>query len=177
MSIEMLQSQIDNLKQEIDYLKDQIRELKDTIETIKPAEPESLLSELQELRAWKESALAVDRQWDPQALAVMLGARPGDNVRAVIQREVTKLIERVKQLEGSNMLQLPWDKAPEWAQWAAMDADGEWAWYSHEPSMVEKGLNNSFDQWLIDGGTAERLCRGFSFPPCTNWKESKRKRP
>jgi len=26
-----------------------------------------------------------------------------------------------------------WEDAPEWAQWAAQDADGEWWWYEAEP--------------------------------------------
>lgn len=92
---------------------------------------------------------------------------------AIVKQELAKLEE----LMHSNMLQLPWDKAPEWAQWAAMDADGDWCWYTHEPFIVEKSQGSDFDQWLIDGGVDRRLCRGFTFPPCTNWKESKRKRP
>lgn len=166
MSIEMLQAQIDFINQEIENLKEQNRELREAAEKCKPAEPAPLFNELQELRAWKESTLAVDRQWDPQALAAMLGARPGDNVRAVIQREVSKLVERVKQLEGSNMLQLPWDKAPEWAQWAAMDEDTNWYWHSQEPHPF------SDTEWI-----SYHSVQDFTFPPCTNWKESKRKRP
>ncbi len=26
-----------------------------------------------------------------------------------------------------------WDDAPEWAQWLAMDAYGEWYWYEEKP--------------------------------------------
>lgn len=30
-----------------------------------------------------------------------------------------------------------WKDAPEWAQFLAMDADGEWYWYELEPSADE----------------------------------------
>ncbi len=84
---------------------------------------------------------------------------------AIVKEELRKLEEMMH----GNMLQLPWDKAPEWAQWAAMDCKGEWFWYSHEPlpDRLEWAL-----QFVIDS-----KCRLFDFPPCTNWKESKRKRP
>jgi len=39
-----------------------------------------------------------------------------------------------------------WDDAPEWAQWLAMDADGEWAWYELQPS---KALAHDF--WVGAG--------------------------
>ncbi|XQA74642.1 hypothetical protein ACM9XA_03635 [Xanthomonas sacchari] len=26
-----------------------------------------------------------------------------------------------------------WDDAPDWAQWLAMDADGQWYWYESKP--------------------------------------------
>ena len=26
-----------------------------------------------------------------------------------------------------------WEDAPEWAQWLAMDEDGDWYWYEKEP--------------------------------------------
>lgn len=31
------------------------------------------------------------------------------------------------------MLQIDWTQAPEWANFAAMDSDGEWWWYQKEP--------------------------------------------
>jgi hypothetical protein len=34
-----------------------------------------------------------------------------------------------------------WKDAPEWAQWLAMDPDGSWWWFEHEP-IVE------FDEWI-----------------------------
>jgi hypothetical protein len=26
-----------------------------------------------------------------------------------------------------------WEKAPEWANWVAMDIDGSWSWYEEKP--------------------------------------------
>lgn len=28
-----------------------------------------------------------------------------------------------------------WKDAPEWANWLAMDQDGEWIWHEHEPEQ------------------------------------------
>ena len=81
---------------------------------------------------------------------------------AIVKEELRKL----EDMMHGNMLQLPWDKAPEWAQWAAMDDAGSWYWYSDEPPLID-GV------WTLEKGT----CLDFDFPPCTNWKESKRKRP
>jgi hypothetical protein len=81
---------------------------------------------------------------------------------AIVKEELRKLEEMMY----ANMLQLPWDKAPEWAQWAAMDDDGVWYWYAYEPALCE-------EQWHSSIG----ICHRFDFPACTNWKESKRKRP
>lgn len=47
--------------------------------------------ENRELRAWKESALAVEREWDAQAIAKLLGAKLGQSCRAVIADKVPKL--------------------------------------------------------------------------------------
>lgn len=62
-------------------------------------ERDQLAERVREHEAWKESALAVEREWDPDKLAAMLGGQPGESQRAVIQRGVPKLLERVKRLE------------------------------------------------------------------------------
>lgn len=51
---------------------------------------------LKELEDWKEEALAVEAQWNPNALATMLGAKIGQSQRQVIAAEVPKLLEQVK---------------------------------------------------------------------------------
>ena len=32
-----------------------------------------------------------------------------------------------------------WEDAPEWANWLAMDADGEWYWFEEEPEIEGDG--------------------------------------
>ena len=39
-----------------------------------------------------------------------------------------------------------WSKAPAWANYAAMDKDGEWYWYENEPTPAA-GL------WVADPGS------------------------
>ncbi len=85
---------------------------------------------------------------------------------AIVKEELRKLEEMMH----GNMLQLPWDKAPEWAQWMVMDKFGTWFWIENEPNLVDipEPLWDTTGRWSIFT---------FLFPPCTNWKESKRKRP
>jgi len=51
------------------------------------------------LEDWKESALEIEREWNANAIATMLGGKPGESQRKVIQREVPKLLARIKRLE------------------------------------------------------------------------------
>ena len=44
-----------------------------------------------------------------------------------------------------------WSQAPEWAQWVAMERDGEWNWYECEPTMSDEG------QWQHAEGKATRV--------------------
>jgi len=63
-------------------------------------------------------------------------------------------------------INIPWEDAPEWAEWAAMDMDGEWWWYENEPetdSSVEDG-------WFGDGLLQQML---YSTP----WHKSITQRP
>ena len=53
------------------------------------------------LEDWKESALAVEREWDANAVATMIGGKLGESHRKVIQREVPKLLTRIKRLEDA----------------------------------------------------------------------------
>ena len=54
---------------------------------------------IKQLEDWKQSALAVEREWDANTVATMLGAKLGESQRKVIQREVPLLFERIKRLE------------------------------------------------------------------------------
>jgi len=58
-----------------------------------------LQDQIERLEDWKESALAVEREWNANAIATMLGGKLGESQREVIQREVPKLLERIKLLE------------------------------------------------------------------------------
>ncbi len=61
-----------------------------------------LQDHIKRLEEWKESALAVEREWDANAIATLLGAKLGESQRKVIQREVPLLLERIKRLEKSS---------------------------------------------------------------------------
>ena len=54
---------------------------------------------IKRLEEWKESAMAVEREWDANAISTMLGGHLGESQRVVIMREVPRLLERVKRLE------------------------------------------------------------------------------
>jgi hypothetical protein len=59
------------------------------------------------LEEWKESAMAVEREWNPNSLSKMLGGQLGESQRKVIQREVPKLLTRIKRLEeAGNQMEL-----------------------------------------------------------------------
>ena len=54
---------------------------------------------IKRLEEWKQSALEVEREWDANSIATMLGGKLGESQRKVIQREVPLLLERIKRLE------------------------------------------------------------------------------
>jgi len=51
-----------------------------------------------------------------------------------------------------------WDDAPEWANYLAMDYDGEWFWFEFEPK-----LNSSGKVWARMSGRAKtaEICGDF----------------
>ena len=61
-----------------------------------------------------------------------------------------------------------WDKAPEWANWLAQDANGRWFWFKLEPL-----INEEFEEWLSpsDNELAEYGA------PCENWRATLIQRP
>lgn len=52
---------------------------------------ERLAAEIERLRAWKESAMAVEAEWDAQAVARLLGIPLGAAIRASIQPAIERL--------------------------------------------------------------------------------------
>ena len=61
-----------------------------------------------------------------------------------------------------------WLKAP----WIAMDPDGLWGSFENEP-CIESG------SWICRGAESYVFTTLFDFtpPPCTDWRQSKRKNP
>lgn len=64
------------------------------------AQRDQLAGELERLQQWKDSAMAVESEWDEQAIAAMLGAKLGESCRRAIAREVPKLIADRDRLAG-----------------------------------------------------------------------------
>lgn len=49
-------------------------------------------------------------------------------------------------------MNINWNDAPPWANYAAMDADGEWWWYASKPALsVDQGA------WLAPRGEYESV--------------------
>ena len=63
---------------------------------------------IKRLEDWKQSALAVEREWNANAIATMLGGKLGESQREVIQREVPKLLARIKRLEEAGDAMEQW---------------------------------------------------------------------
>lgn len=61
------------------------------------------------------------------------------------------------------VMKIDWDSAPEWANYAAMDEDGDWFWFENEP-------RHSRAVWYAEG-----KCK-FIGNPATNWEETLTKR-
>lgn len=57
-----------------------------------------------------------------------------------------------------------WVNAPEWANYVAMDDDGEWKWYENEPIV---------GCYCWDCNKGKELSAGFDI----NWENSLEKRP
>jgi DNA-binding transcriptional MerR regulator len=92
-----------------------------------------LQERIKRLEDWKDSAMAVEREWDSNAISTMLGGQLGESQRVVIMREVPRLLERIKRLEevGDNLSdcadQIGWTscESPQWIK-KAENAVKEW---------------------------------------------------
>ncbi len=58
----------------------------------------AVTEERDELFAWKQSALAVESEWDAQAIARSLGATLGQSVRKVIAKRVPEILAQLAEL-------------------------------------------------------------------------------
>jgi hypothetical protein len=57
-----------------------------------------------------------------------------------------------------------WENAPEWANYVAMDYDGDWWWFEYKPSMAH-------NIWKANLGRYERMT------DCDEWKRTLQSRP
>ncbi|HMA79054.1 MAG TPA: hypothetical protein VKP88_08085 [Candidatus Paceibacterota bacterium] len=77
--------------------------------------------------------------------------------------------EEHQAFDNTDLNKLPdeyWEDAPEWAEWVAMDKDGEWFWYKGKP-FTGKSV------WFRTVGR----CYHFKAPPSLDWTKSLTKRP
>ncbi|QRI46348.1 hypothetical protein [Xanthomonas phage X2] len=51
-----------------------------------------------------------------------------------------------------------WKDAPEWARYLAMDLDGRWCWFEHEPEYDRVGF------WCEGRGRIDELPRSARWP-------------
>lgn len=42
-----------------------------------------------------------------------------------------------------------WEDAPEWANWLAMDSNGEWHWYEGKPATGKREWLANKDKWYV----------------------------
>lgn len=76
----------------------------------------------------------------------------------------------VRSLEQSQAVTaIDWSDAPDWAEYAAQDEDGEWWWYEEEPRHAGALWDN------LPATKIDRV-RGV-FPPNSNWRDTLQTRP
>lgn len=86
--------------------------------------------------------------------------------KAVIRTKISGLEMVVSDLKTLQFDNKPsWDDAPSWANWMAMDEDGEWLWYEREPVM-KVGYWDSYGQ-----------IKSASNPPKIHFSETLEQRP
>ena len=71
--------------------------------------------------------------------------------------------------------QADWSRAPDWANWWAMDADRKSHWFSEEPY-----LNDSVGEWILRNngeGLDNIFLPSLDYGYHSNWRKSLRKRP
>ncbi len=96
-----LERELTAANERIKWLEEEFNELRSNESRLLNSN-EELERRIKRLEEWKESALEVEREWDANAIATLLGAKLGESQRKVIQREVPLLLERIKRLEKSS---------------------------------------------------------------------------
>lgn len=72
-----------------------------------------------------------------------------------------------------NQLDIDWNAAPEWAQWAAQDGDGGVFYYAEQPYTA-----NVRERWLSDSGVCVAALAGVLYVGHSkDWRDSLTQRP
>ena len=69
-----------------------------------------------------------------------------------------------------------WDDAPDWAEWLAQDADGEWAWFREPPHLDQNGSKT----WIVsnpDGQPLPTWVKAGSGKTNPNWRKTLEPKP
>ena len=70
---------------------------------------------------------------------------------------------------------IPWDTLPEWAQWAAMDKDGQWNGYRHCPEYSRIFSDMWTNRNPKKGEIGYQMFHASPFPG--DWRDSLQQRP
>ena len=82
-------------------------------------------------------------------------------------RELRRELDEIKKQLTPAEPPIPWQLAPDWARWAAMDEDDSWWWYEKEPTL-DKIV------WKPDLYSGYK---GFEHTRVLYWRNSKQARP
>ena len=99
----------------------------------------------------------------PTMLRMMFEDNPTD-----IAKDAYQMADAMLEARKEQEPQYPWNAAPEWAQWAGMDSDGEVFWCEEKPELKDRLF------WIKEGGRSE-FCR--QEPHRYYWRESLEARP
>lgn len=143
------------------YTDEQLREMVDKRLPPGPGARTKALALLREVCAAYEAELAKLRAENADHLDTI--EKFADQVGAANE----ELIRLRGELEKAQSLEPDWSKAPRWAQWWAMDADGFCYWYSQEPDAKQFG-----GAWG-NGGCTELEC----YRALPRWRTTLRRRP
>lgn len=103
-----------------------------------------LAAKVAELEAWKESAMAVEAQWDDQAVARELGLPLGSSIRAGILPAVKALKSQLEWLPPETALR---DGTPIIGCFGERVRQTEWGMNDFA------GYTHPWECWIFDGGT------------------------
>lgn len=83
---------------------------------------------------------------------------------------ISNAITELRQLSRLVMPPIDWSKAPEWAQWGAIEPDGNVSWHETEPQVV-------LFYWFGDGRNERAIGVFIDIPLGVDWRLLKFQRP